>query len=250
MWEAMRNPHFLFLLLGLFFLSVMLGTRETLGIYMATFFWELSPRQIGWLFLGSLIGYVAGFTLTRRVHHRIDKHATIVLAAIGLSVFGGLSATLRPLGLAPDNGTWTLVAFMIGWGSLSASCGSILNISVMSALADIADDNELTTGRRQEGVFYSAQLLREDHARNRPRDRRGRARHHRIPRQRGARQHRRRHDLRTRHRGRTIRHAVRAPGCVLLCGLPHRPQAPRRDPGHARRAGRALPTGVRIFLTL
>ena len=38
MWDAVRNRHYLFLLLGLFFLSVMIGTHETLGIYMATFY--------------------------------------------------------------------------------------------------------------------------------------------------------------------------------------------------------------------
>jgi len=36
---------------------------------------------------------------------------------------------------------------------------SILNISVMSALADIADENEVRFGQRQEGMLYSARTF-------------------------------------------------------------------------------------------
>ena len=38
MWEAIQNRNYLFLLIGLFFLSVTIGTHETLSIYIATFF--------------------------------------------------------------------------------------------------------------------------------------------------------------------------------------------------------------------
>ena len=36
---------------------------------------------------------------------------------------------------------------------------AVLTISVMSALADIADEHELLTGRRQEGMFYAARVF-------------------------------------------------------------------------------------------
>ena len=61
--------------------------------------------------------------------------------------------------LAPENTSWELVIFIIGFGTLASACGSIINISVMSALADIADEHELATGRRQEGIFYSARTF-------------------------------------------------------------------------------------------
>ncbi|MBT5600777.1 MAG: sugar transporter, partial [Gammaproteobacteria bacterium] len=69
------------------------------------------------------------------------------------------AVTLRLFDLAPENTTLTLVAFVIFFGTIASACGSILNISVMSALADIADDHELKTGRRQEGIFYSARTF-------------------------------------------------------------------------------------------
>lgn len=158
-WNALKNPHYRFLLLGLFFLSMTIGTHETLAIYMGTFFWELSAYQIGFLVASSVIGYHIGFALTPLAHEHLDKRWTIVATAAGLSVFWSSAVTLKLLDAAPPNSSWALVLFIIGFGVFSSACGSILNISVMSALADIADEHELNTGRRQEGVFYSARTF-------------------------------------------------------------------------------------------
>ncbi|MDA1074909.1 MAG: MFS transporter [Proteobacteria bacterium] len=155
----MQNPHYRYLLLGLFFLSVMIGTHETLGLYMATFYWELTDYQIGWLILNNVFGYAIGFIFTAALHNRFDKRWTIVASAAGLSVFWSTAVTLRLFDLAPENTTTELVMFIIGIGTFSSGCGSILNISVMSALADISDEHELQTGRRQEGIFYSARTF-------------------------------------------------------------------------------------------
>jgi len=47
-----------------------------------------------------------------------------------------------------------LVAIAMGYGA-----GTILNLSAMSSLADIADHHELNTDRRQEGIFYSTRTF-------------------------------------------------------------------------------------------
>lgn len=159
MKEAMSNRNYLSLLIGLFMLSMMIGTHETLFIYMATFFWELTPVQIGWLILSNVFGYTIGFAITAKLHRRFDKRATIVGSAILLSIFWSSAVTLRLFGLAPENSSWELVAFIIGLGTFSSIGGSVINISVMSALADVADEHELKSGRRQEGIYYSARTF-------------------------------------------------------------------------------------------
>ncbi len=158
-WLVLQNRNYLFLLLGLFFLSLTIGTHETLGIYVVSFFWELSPNQIGFLIINNIIGVHLGFFLAAKLHDRFDKRRTIALCAIGLSVFWSMSVNLTLLGLAPANGSWSLVVFIIFFGSFSSFFGAVLNISVMSALADIADEHELNTGLRLEGIFYSARAF-------------------------------------------------------------------------------------------
>ena len=156
---AISNKNYLNLLIGLFFLSVLIGTHETLGLYMVTFFWELTPYQIGFLIINNIIGYVLGFILAARLHRRFDKRATIVFTCLSLSIFWSAAVTLRLLDLAPQNTTWELVIFIICFGAVSSTSGSILHISVMSALADVSDENELKTGMRQEGIYYSARAF-------------------------------------------------------------------------------------------
>jgi Na+/melibiose symporter-like transporter len=158
-WSVLQNRNYLYLLLGLFFLSLTAGTHETLSIYMGTFYWELTPYQIGFLVIYSIIGAHAGFFFSARLHDRFDKRWTIFVSAIGLSVFWSMAVNLSLLGLAPERGSWSLVVFIIAMGSFSSFFGTVLNISVMSALADIADEHELNTGMRLEGIFYSARAF-------------------------------------------------------------------------------------------
>ena len=159
MSAAISNKNYLNLLIGLFFLSVLIGTHETLGLYMVTFFWELTPYQIGFLIINNIIGYALGFILAARLHRRFDKRATIVFTCLSLSIFWSAAVTLRLLDLAPQNTTWELVVFIIFFGAFASTSGSILHISVMSALADVSDENELKTGMRQEGIYYSARAF-------------------------------------------------------------------------------------------
>ena len=154
--KVLKNKNYLYLLLGIFFLSILIGTHEVLGLYMYTFYWKLSPIQTGWLILNNVFGYAIGFIVTARLHTIFEKPIIIVLSAITLSFFWSLAVILSLFGLAPDPASWDLVIFIIILGSVAAAAGSILHISVMSALADVCDEHELLTGYRQEGIFYSA----------------------------------------------------------------------------------------------
>ena len=156
---ALSNRNYLRLVVGMFFLTLLIGTHETLSIYMGTFFWELSPQQIGLLIINNILGFGLGFIVTAKLHQRFDKPIIIVISVIGLSIFWSAAVNLRLLGLAPENSSGELVIFLIALGSIASVSASILNISVMSALADIADEHELNTGVRQEGVFYAARTL-------------------------------------------------------------------------------------------
>jgi Na+/melibiose symporter-like transporter len=82
-----------------------------------------------------------------------------VTTALLLSIFPAMPVIFRMSGFFPENGSDWLLWSIAGFGALGAGAGSILNISVMSALADIADENALKYGIRQEGVLYSARAF-------------------------------------------------------------------------------------------
>ncbi|MBW2698513.1 MAG: MFS transporter, partial [Deltaproteobacteria bacterium] len=157
--DCLRNRNYLVLLLGLFCLSATLGVRETISSYMSLFFWELEPSQIRFLALASPPGFVIAFIATARLHTRFDKRETIIGSVIGLVLVAAGPITLRMLGLFPENHSPALFPALCVAIFGSYGCGAVLSISVMSALADIADEHELTSGRRQEGVFYAARTF-------------------------------------------------------------------------------------------
>jgi GPH family glycoside/pentoside/hexuronide:cation symporter len=153
---VLSNRNYLFLLLGLLFLSITIGMRAAFNQYMNIFYWELLPSEIRWFVLGSVCGYLAGFLFAYKIHRKFDKRLTIIVSVILYAFMDAMPVILRIAGVFPENGTPNLFPSILVFHGLGSAALSILNISVMSALADVADENEYVTGQRQEGVLYSA----------------------------------------------------------------------------------------------
>lgn len=158
-WNVLKNRNYRALLFGLFFLAITAGTHETLGIYMATFYWELDANQWGLLIIGNIIGTHVSFFFAPSIHRKFDKRWAIFFGCLFFAIFWSSATTLKLLGIGPDVATWNAVIFIGSIGIMSVFSGVLLTISVMSALADIADEHELLTGRRQEGIFYAARTF-------------------------------------------------------------------------------------------
>ncbi len=156
MWEAWQNLNYRMLLIGLFFLSATLGVRETLGLHMNVFFWELLSEQIAIFILAIAPFALLAYFLPPFFHRIFDKRATTLGALVVLTITFIIPVTFRILGWFPENGSPSLMPTLIAFSVVGSVTGIVLTISVMSCLADIADEHELTTGRRQEGIFYSA----------------------------------------------------------------------------------------------
>ena len=157
--EVLRNRNYVMLLLGLLFLALTLGTRATIDLHMNTYFWGLVPSELAWFPLGSGLAFILAFVLTRQLHARYDKRGTMLGAVILLIFFATAPVVGRFMGLMPDNNHAALLPLLIFFSGAGYCSFAILSISVMSMLADIADQHELTTGNRREGIFYSARTF-------------------------------------------------------------------------------------------
>lgn len=158
-WGTLKNRNYLMLLLGLFFLSSFQGIRESLGSYENLYFWEFPEKSIRYFPIAVGPAFFLAFAITSKLHAKFDKRETI-MGAVALSIVAStLPILLRFAHLLPENGTPILLPLIMLSHFFFFLGVAILMISVMSALADIADENELTTGRRQEGIFYSARTF-------------------------------------------------------------------------------------------
>jgi Na+/melibiose symporter-like transporter len=154
--SAMSNRNYLMLLIGYLLLSATLGTRDTIGLHMNTYYWELVPEQIRYFTLMGLIAPIVGFFATAPLHDRFEKKPVLIVCLIFLLLFSVSPVMLRIAGLLPENHSENLLPVLMVFYLTSLSFGVMLLISAMSALADIADEHELKTSRRQEGIFYAA----------------------------------------------------------------------------------------------
>lgn len=156
--RALSNRNYVVLLLGLFFISMMVGVRTGLWLYGATYFWQLTNDQISWFVIGSFSGYLFAAFVVKPLHAKFDKRWTgmfaLLLYAVGPAIPLGLG-WLGVLSAQTPGLLWILIAFSI----LQHAPYSIMTTTIYSALADIADENELKHGMRQEGILYSTRTF-------------------------------------------------------------------------------------------
>ena len=157
-WRALTNRSYLMLLIGYFFLSLMNGVRGGLWLYTATFFWRLTNDQIAFFVIGSLISYVFGATMVTRFHRRFDKRKTAAAAVLVYCLGPALPLILGYHGILTHETTGLLV-ILIFFSMLQHAPYSILTTTVYSVLVDIADENELKHGIRQEGILFSTRTF-------------------------------------------------------------------------------------------
>lgn len=152
--KALTNINYVWLLAAYFFAALMIGMREGLRMYVNTFYWDLSSKQLSLFVFGSLAGYLTAFIFAPRLHGRIDKKKTLMLAALVYAVVPPIPLVLGIAGVVSPQ-TPGILPMLIAFAAVQYGAVSVLQISAMSALADIADENELKYGVRQEGILYS-----------------------------------------------------------------------------------------------
>jgi GPH family glycoside/pentoside/hexuronide:cation symporter len=158
-WGCLSNRNYLALLAGLICISACLGTRETLNSYLSLFFWELPESQIRKFGVVTPPAFIIAFFLTVRLHSRFDKRETIIGSVWVTVLASSLPIILRMTGHFPANGSPSLMPTLMWFVFVFYGASAVLSISVLSALADVADEHELLTGRRQEGVFFAARTF-------------------------------------------------------------------------------------------
>jgi Na+/melibiose symporter-like transporter len=156
--QALSNRNYVMLLIGLFFLSMMTGVRIGLWLYTATYFWQLDNNQISYFVVGSFTGYLFAALAVKRLHARFDKRWTGALALALYSLGPAIPLTLGYFGVLSAQ-TPGILYILIAFSVLQHAPYSLMTTTVTSALADIADENELKFGVRQEGVLYATRTF-------------------------------------------------------------------------------------------
>ncbi len=154
--SVLRNPSYRMLVLGALFAAVAAGFNDVIGLYMNTYFWGFSTAQIAVLVYALAIAVILAFALARPLTARFDKKRTVLGLATAGCLIGPLPVFLRFVGVMPENGAPALLPIMFVHALCMVTIVVTIGITVASMIADIVDEHELDTGRRQEGMFVAA----------------------------------------------------------------------------------------------
>jgi GPH family glycoside/pentoside/hexuronide:cation symporter len=153
---AFENRSFRWLFGGVLIVFVMVGVDNALNIYINQYFWELRSSQFLMVAIAYPIGLILGSPFVRPLHSRFDKKAGLVLGTAGWATLQILPIVLRLVGWFPDNGSPVLLPALVAFKFFQGAIVQQALVSFGSMMADVADEHELSTGRRTEGIFFGA----------------------------------------------------------------------------------------------
>jgi Na+/melibiose symporter-like transporter len=154
--EVFGNRSYLMLVGASLFAAVAGGFNEVVGLYMNTYFWGFTTAEMGLLVVGLFFSVILAFAFTRRLTERFDKKRSVVGLAAFAILFGPLLVFLRLLELMPANRHPALLPIVLVHVIILVAAVVAIGITTSSMIADVVDENELVTGKRQEGMFVSA----------------------------------------------------------------------------------------------
>ena len=156
---TLSNRNFLSLFLAGLFAAIGAGVSTNFNAYINTHFWEFSPDQVGNIVLALFLSAFMAAVLSPRLTARFDKKASAMgIYAVSI-VYGPLPIILRLLGWFPDNESAWLFPVMVVHQVTEVTLIVMFGIVQSSMLADIVEENEARTGRREEGLFFAARTF-------------------------------------------------------------------------------------------
>ncbi|MDD3837705.1 MAG: MFS transporter [Phenylobacterium sp.] len=157
--ETLSNRTFLVITGAAMFISIAVGVRNGLELYIGLYFWNLTQPQLATLATVSVIGGFLGTALAPFIASRLGKKIGLI-AVFGTAVLVHVTpVSLRLLGLAPPNGTPELLALIYGEEIFNSTLAAATGVILASLVADVVEDAEVKTGRRSEGLLLSATAL-------------------------------------------------------------------------------------------
>ena len=157
--STFRNRNYLILMVGYFFFMITSGIYDTLNVFINTYFWELTPEKIKWFGAIALPMIIVGALASPVLQRRFDRKPVIVAALILMTIFAQLVIDLRLLGLLPENDDDALLPILLANSGAFAFTIGLGGVAIVGMIGDLIDENELLTGLRQDGLFFSARAF-------------------------------------------------------------------------------------------
>jgi GPH family glycoside/pentoside/hexuronide:cation symporter len=158
-YGALSNRNFVAIAASGLIFGITTGMGAGLQIFISTYFWGLNMERIAVLGIATLAASVAAVVTAPFIAKRYGKKRACVTVFF-ISIFvTGAPIGLRLIGLMPPNGSNLLLLILALDRIVATGLGIMGFIIVSSMIADIVEEVELKTGRRSEGLLFSADTI-------------------------------------------------------------------------------------------
>jgi Na+/melibiose symporter-like transporter len=154
--KTFGNPSFLSLFVASMLFAVAAGVAMSLNLYFSRYYWSLSQDQLWQFSPVNLLAAFAALFLAPRVAARFDKNRIAIRLWLFAAVFLPVPVILKLLGWFPPDGSEALLHLLLLHSFIEITVMIIGGIMISSMVADLVEDSEKVTGRRSEGLLFSA----------------------------------------------------------------------------------------------
>lgn len=153
------NRSYLSVVLCWLVLAISGGVLEVVGTYGRLYGFAFTTEQLALLRFMTLPGILLCVPLSIWLTRRLDKKLTVVVTIMASCLLVGLPYTLKLMDLFPANHSPASLPLFFAINVLGYIALPVVPIVIDSQLVDVADEHELRTGARAEGMIFSARLF-------------------------------------------------------------------------------------------
>ncbi len=154
-FETVSAPSFRALFLATLFGLLAGGISAGLNQYINGFFWDFKTPQIAVLTISVFISSFLAVVVAPVIGRLFGKKRGAMVIGILAFTIAPLPVFLRLMGVLPPNGTEALFNIILFITIFDLSLIIATQMLLGSMVADIAEESELKTGRRSEGIFFA-----------------------------------------------------------------------------------------------
>ena len=161
MGAVLTNRSFRALFVAIVLGSIVGGVESAFTPFVGVHFWGFTTEDLSYLAIVGFVSFPVAFVLTPALTRLLDKRMAVMLPLACWITAVNVPIVLRLLDVPwyPSNESIWVLWIFLGASTVGALSAPIIGANQNSMLADVADEHELETGIRREGVLYAVRAF-------------------------------------------------------------------------------------------
>lgn len=151
----LKNRSYLAACLSMVITFISIGILGIVATYAYIYVFELSSEEMFWATAAKMPGVFVALPLMALMSKWLEKKQIVIWAVLVTAILVATPYTLKLLGLFVANDSPLLIPLLFGPLMIGFMVFPVSQIIIDSQLCDVADEHELNTGKRGEGIIFS-----------------------------------------------------------------------------------------------